>query len=135
MARLGGQELASLVIWQRAEGALVFLSSIALFVYLGSEWSWWLVVLIFFAPDVSFVAYLLGPKVGAFGYNIAHVYALGAILLALGLSMELATAPLLGALWLAHSGFDRMLGYGLKSPEGFTKTHLGTIGPASADEP
>lgn len=29
---------------------------------------------------------------------------------------------------LAHAGFDRMLGYGLKSPEGFTVTHLGTIG-------
>lgn len=35
---------------------------------------------------------------------------------------------LLGALWLAHSGFDRMLGYGLKSPEGFSITHLGRIG-------
>jgi hypothetical protein len=34
----------------------------------------------------------------------------------------------LGALWLAHSGFDRMLGYGLKSPDGFSFTHLGRIG-------
>lgn len=34
----------------------------------------------------------------------------------------------LGELWVAHAGFDRMLGYGLKSPEGFTVTHLGTIG-------
>lgn len=122
----------SLVIWQRVEGAVVFLSSIAILVSLGAEWSWWLVVLVFFAPDISFGAYLLGPKVGSIGYNIAHVYALGATLLALGLSMDLITASLLGALWLAHSGFDRMLGYGLKAPEGFTKTHLGVIGRATA---
>jgi hypothetical protein len=30
--------------------------------------------------------------------------------------------------WVAHIGFDRALGYGLKYPTGFTATHLGTIG-------
>nr|WP_312052333.1 DUF4260 family protein [Brevundimonas diminuta] len=33
-------------------------------------------------------------------------------------------------IWLAHIGFDRALGYGLKSPEAFGLTHLGLIGPA-----
>lgn len=124
--------MSNLIIWQRVEGAVVFLSSIAIFVYLDGDWSWWLAFLVFFAPDMSFAAYFLGSKVGAIGYNVAHVYGLGAALLALGLSMDFIIASLLGALWLAHAGFDRMLGYGLKSPEGFTKTHLGTIGRTSA---
>lgn len=34
----------------------------------------------------------------------------------------------LGALWFAHSGFDRMLGYGLKTPQGLHHTHLSLIG-------
>jgi hypothetical protein len=32
------------------------------------------------------------------------------------------------AVWLAHIGFDRALGYGLKLRAGFGFTHLGRIG-------
>ncbi len=32
--------------------------------------------------------------------------------------------------WLAHIGFDRALGYGLKYAEGFGFTHLGRLGNA-----
>ena len=31
-------------------------------------------------------------------------------------------------IWLAHIGFDRALGYGLKYASGFGFTHLGRIG-------
>jgi hypothetical protein len=34
----------------------------------------------------------------------------------------------LALIWLAHIGFDRMLGYGLKYQSGFGDTHLGRIG-------
>ena len=34
----------------------------------------------------------------------------------------------LALIWFVHIGVDRMLGYGLKYPEGFKLTHLGTIG-------
>ena len=34
----------------------------------------------------------------------------------------------LGLLWVAHVGFDRMMGYGLKESSGFNDTHLGRIG-------
>ena len=30
-----------------------------------------------------------------------------------------------GLIWIAHIGFDRALGYGLKYPTGFGDTHLG----------
>ena len=114
--------------WQRLEGALVFAAALVLFVFLDDTIAWWLAVLLFFAPDLSFAAYALGPRIGALGYNLVHVYAFGAVLLAAGLVANAVTLSALGALWLAHSGFDRMLGYGLKSPEGFKITHLGPIG-------
>jgi Domain of unknown function (DUF4260) len=31
-------------------------------------------------------------------------------------------------IWLAHIGFDRALGYGLKYEVGFSFTHLGRVG-------
>lgn len=37
----------------------------------------------------------------------------------------------LALIWFVHIGIDRMLGYGLKYPEGFKITHLGTIGQAT----
>ena len=36
-------------------------------------------------------------------------------------------------IWLAHIGFDRALGYGLKYASGFTFTHLGRIGRNAAN--
>ncbi|KAA9007955.1 DUF4260 family protein [Histidinibacterium aquaticum] len=115
--------------WQRAEGLLVFLGGLLIFWQTGSGLAWWAAVLLFFAPDLSFAGYLGGPKVGAALYNSVHIYGFGAGLLGLGVLAGMPVVAALGALWLAHSGFDRMLGYGLKLPEGFTATHLGRIGP------
>lgn len=116
------------VLWQRVEGALLFATGILLFWRGGHDFSVWQALLIFFVPDLSMLGYALGPKVGAFCYNTVHVYALGASLLAAGLIGSLPDLAAIGALWLAHSGFDRMLGYGLKSAQGFAFTHLGKIG-------
>jgi len=38
-------------------------------------------------------------------------------------------------IWLAHIGFDRALGYGLKYASGFGFTHLGRIGKPSNWQP
>ena len=35
---------------------------------------------------------------------------------------------LIAMIWLAHIGFDRALGYGLKYERGFGFTHMGRIG-------
>lgn len=116
------------VLWQRVEGALVFAAGLVLFWMAGSDLPWWAALLLFFAPDLSFAAYGLGPRIGAAIYNLVHVYALGAVLLALGGLLGWPLLAGLGALWLAHSGFDRMLGYGLKASSSFQDTHLGRIG-------
>ncbi len=126
------------VLWQRLEGALVFLAALALAWWIGADlawWigadlAWWLAVLAFFAPDLSFLFYGLGSRVGGFAYNSVHTYGFGAAVLALGLACGLPLLAALGALWLGHCGFDRLLGYGLKSRESFSDTHLGRIGKA-----
>lgn len=114
------------IIWQRLEGGCVFLSAVGLFLN-GDGIVWWLAIVLFFAPDISFAGYLAGPRVGALVYNLVHIYGFGALLLVLGEGLETPVLAALGALWIAHAGFDRMLGYGLKSRKGFTITHLGTI--------
>ena len=121
-----------LILWQKAEGALI--CAAALWLYAGAETvlPLWAAVLVFFAPDLSFLAYVLGKRVGSVCYNLVHVYGLGVVTLVAG---HLWGAPLwfeVGALWLAHSGFDRMIGYGLKSVQGFEITHLGPIGKRRA---
>lgn len=114
--------------WQRVEGAIIFGVGIVMFLHLNVDIPWWLPLLLFFAPDISFAGYLMGPRVGAAVYNLVHVYAFGLVLLTFGVLTSWGLLGPLGALWLAHSGFDRMLGYGLKSPDAFTTTHLGPIG-------
>lgn len=116
------------MLWQRIEAAGVLAAGIAIHVHVGTGWPWWAALLIFLAPDLTFAAYAVGPKIGAWVYNAAHLYAAGAVLLAIGLLLALPVLSALGALWMAHVGFDRLLGYGLKSEAGFALTHLGRIG-------
>lgn len=120
--------MRDLIAWQKIEGGLVLLAGLAAVPWGEAGLSWWVALLVFFAPDLTFAAYVLGPRAGAIAYNLAHIYAFGAIGMAAGLAMRDPVLLSLGALWMAHSGFDRMLGYGLKSGESFGITHLGVIG-------
>lgn len=118
-----------MIHWQRFEGALILAASLWLLTLLpGATLPLWALALLFFAPDLAFAAYLAGPRAGAALYNLLHLYALGLGLLTLGLALPQPLLVTLGALWLGHAGFDRMLGYGLKSATGFHDTHLGRIG-------
>jgi hypothetical protein len=114
----------SVRIWLRVEGLITLVLATYLFGQAGG--SLLAFTLLFFTPDLSFVAYLGGPRIGAAVYNVAHSYVgpliVGAALLAAGVGL---TFPLV---WVAHIGFDRALGYGLKYPSAFAETHLGPIG-------
>jgi hypothetical protein len=110
----------------RAEGlALLALATVA-FVY--THTTWWLYGALFFVPDVSFAGYLAGPKAGAALYNAMHSTVTPALLAALGLALGASLTLAIAAIWAAHIGFDRLLGYGLKYAGGFGETHLGRIG-------
>jgi hypothetical protein len=109
-----------------AEGLALFaLATVAFFF---TRASWWLYGVLFFVPDVSFVGYLAGPKMGAIVYNAMHTTLAPALLGALGFALGATLMLAIAAIWAAHIGFDRLLGYGLKYADGFGETHLGRIG-------
>ncbi|MEW6100343.1 MAG: DUF4260 domain-containing protein [Pseudomonadota bacterium] len=113
----------------RLEGAAVL--ALALWAYHQHAAGWGLFAAAFLAPDLSFLGYLAGPRVGARLYNTAHSYLGPAACLALGLLAAVPWAVPAALIWAAHIGFDRALGYGLKYPSGFRHTHLGLIGRPS----
>jgi len=88
-------------------------------------WSW---VLLFFSPDLSMIGYLVSPRTGALTYNLFHHRAVAVILLAVGFLMHMDILIASGLLLVAHSSFDRMLGYGLKFPDDFKHTSLDWMG-------
>ncbi len=110
----------------QAEGLALLTASAAAYATQGFGWRWF--VLFFLAPDLTFAAYLLGPRWGAAAYNAAHS-TIGPLMLG-GAGLVLGSEPLILAalIGLAHAGFDRMLGYGLKYGTGFGDTHLGRKG-------
>ncbi len=113
--------------WLRTEGLVVAAGAVTFYAALGAA-GWILFALLFFLPDVSFAGYLAGPRVGAVVYNVAHTYTTALIPLVAGWLADSPLAVAVGLIWIAHIGFDRLLGYGLKLPAGFRHTHLGMIG-------
>ena len=112
--------------WLRAEGLAAFLGGLAAWVALGAPWPLFPILLL--VPDISMVGYLGGPHTGAITYNLAHNWATGGIVLGLGLLFAVPALVLAGVILVAHTGIDRLLGYGLKYPTAFQDTHLGRIG-------
>jgi hypothetical protein len=110
----------------RLEGLALFAGMTLLYAFWGGPW--WLYALLFLAPDLSFLAYLLGPKVGAWVYNAAHSEIIPLAMLTAGFGFAPPLLLSVALIWLAHIGADRALGYGLKYRAGFGFTHLGRIG-------
>jgi hypothetical protein len=110
----------------RLEGLALLALTAGAYFWLGGPW--WLFLVLFLAPDLSFLGYLAGPAVGAAAYNAAHSTVGPIALLALGVLAALPLAVSLALIWAAHVGFDRALGYGLKYSTAFGHTHLGRIG-------
>jgi hypothetical protein len=110
----------------RLEGLLLLGGAAALFWRSGGDWR--LFAALFFVPDISFAGYLAGPRAGAAAYNAMHSTAGPLLLAAAGLALGQPLALAVALIWLAHVGFDRALGYGLKHVSGFGFTHLGRIG-------
>jgi len=110
----------------RLEGLTLFVGMVVLY----GVWdgSWWVFAILFLAPDLSFLAYLSGPRTGALIYNAAHSYMAPVALMTLGFGFAAPLTLSIAMIWLAHIGFDRALGYGLKYVAGFGFTHLGRIG-------
>jgi len=105
------------------EGAALL--AVALFAYDRLHGSWTLFALLFFAPDFSMLFYLGGPRAGAVAYNCLHVTFVPLALAVFGLLVSNPLIVQIALIQLAHIGFDRALGFGLKYPTEFGDTHLG----------
>jgi Domain of unknown function (DUF4260) len=110
----------------RLEGLTLFLGMTLLYAVWGG--SWWIYLLLFLAPDLSFAGYVIGPREGATIYNAAHSYMAPIALMTAGFAIAAPLMLSIAMIWLAHIGIDRALGYGLKYSSGFGFTHLGLIG-------
>ena len=110
----------------RLEGMVLFLGMTVL--YYKWEGEWLVYALLFLVPDISFAAYLVSPRAGAFAYNTAHTYLAPVALMTFGFADDAPLVLSIAMIWLAHIGIDRALGYGLKYSAGFGFTHLGRIG-------
>jgi hypothetical protein len=113
----------------QSEGLALFLGALAAYQWLGN--SWWMFAVLILAPDVSFLGYLLGPRVGAMCYNVMHS-TIGPFILTvvswwLGPQILTSITASVAAIWFAHIGMDRAIGYGLKYASGFKDTHLGKL--------
>ena len=104
------------------EGAVVFVAATALYFHEG--YAWWLYLLLALAPDLSFLGYLAGPRIGSLVYNAAHTFALPVALGAVGVLADVDGLVAVTLIWIAHIGADRALGYGLKYPSAFKDTHM-----------
>lgn len=110
----------------RLEGFAAFAAATACYAHAG--FSWPAFALLFLAPDLAMLGYLAGPRLGARSYNLAHTYAAAVALALLGFTGGMPAAAAGGLIWIAHIGFDRALGYGLKYPTAFGDTHFGRVG-------
>jgi hypothetical protein len=99
----------------------VLAASLAAYAQIGAHWG--IFAFLFLGPDLSMLAYLAGPRVGAVVYNAFHTYLAPALVGGVLLLLDKRIWPLV-VIWTAHIGLDRMLGFGLKFASGFRDTHL-----------
>lgn len=128
---MSGSATGGVLALLRVEGAVVLIAALMMYGKFGLGWSTFAVA--FLAPDLAFLGYLAGPRIGAIAYNTTHSFVGCVSTLVAGAVWGVPVLVGAGLIWAAHIGFDRALGYGLKYSAGFRFTHLGLIGRAKRD--
>jgi hypothetical protein len=96
----------------------------AAYAYGQMAFSWWMFAALFLVPDVFMLGYLRNTSWGAVLYNAGHTSVVPLVILVVAHGFGYSQLLALSLIWIAHIGFDRALGYGLKYASGFTHTHL-----------
>jgi hypothetical protein len=104
------------------EGAAILFLSV--FFYRTTHGGWLLFALLFLAPDLFMLGYLINTRIGAAVYNLVHTTTLPLFFIGFALLLNQSKFLPYALIWLAHIGIDRMLGYGLKYQANFKDTHL-----------
>ena len=113
------------VLKLEALGLLILFSAIYFHFYPGT---WGFYLSLFFVPDVSFILFVITKRLGAIAYNLFHHQGVLVLLFMTGYLIQNELLMKIGLVFLAHSSFDRVAGYGLKYFDSFDHTHLGWIG-------
>jgi hypothetical protein len=100
------------------------LLTLTLYAYHHLHYSWLLFAILFLAPDLFMLGYLINPSTGAATYNLAHTLLFPITLLLIAYTTNHPLLAALSLIWIAHIALDRLLGYGLKYPTYFKDTHL-----------
>lgn len=101
---------------------------LGIFLFSKLEYAWWWFPVLLLTPDIGMIGYLFNTKIGAFTYNAFHHKAIAIILGLSGFYLNNSLLILIGVILFSHASFDRVFGYGLKYPDSFKNTHLGSIG-------
>lgn len=104
------------------EGLVLLAAAIGIYASLRGDL--WLFLILILAPDLGMLGYLGGARLGAMTYNALHTYLLPAVLITASWLCDWQLGILLGLIWFAHIGMDRLAGYGLKYPTAFKDSHL-----------
>jgi len=112
-------------VWLRLEGLALLIATIVIFSGQGQKW--WLYPALLLVPDIFMLGYLANTKIGAFFYNLGHIYLAPGLLILCELKTDSKFALAVGVIWLGHIGWDRFFGYVLKYDYYFKHTHLGDL--------
>ncbi len=124
-----GSTNGSVSLILRLEGLLALCCAGIAYAAVSADWPRF--ALLFLVPDISMLGYLAGKSIGAASYNLGHSYLSPGALALAGFAAHVPVVYPVALIWVAHIGFDRALGYGLKYPAGFGVTHLGAVGRGS----
>ncbi|MBO7743486.1 DUF4260 domain-containing protein [Paenibacillus sp. MWE-103] len=106
----------------RIEGLAVL--ALGTYMYFSNGYNWIVFLLLLLLPDASMLGYAFNKKAGAYLYNAAHTFVTPLLLLFAGMAFASGFLTMIGFIWLAHIGMDRMMGYGLKYETDFKDTHI-----------
>jgi hypothetical protein len=126
-----GAVRGSVAVTLRLEGAVAL--TLAVLAYRATGAGWLMFAILFLAPDLSMIGYLINKRVGAWMYNFGHSYLTPSAVALLGIALGTTILWPIALIWAAHIGFDRLVGYGLKYSEAFGATHLGWKGKRDFD--
>ena len=110
-------------------GLGVFTTALAITVVITYHASWWPLVVFAILPDLSFLFGMstglergrLHPRAVPI-YNALHRYWVPAALLGVTFILQSPEYLAAGLAWTAHNSFDRSLGFGLRTREGFQRS-------------
>jgi hypothetical protein len=109
--------------------ALGFIAAgLAIAVVITRHTSWWQLAVLAIAPDITLLfgsgrglqRGQLAPRAVPF-YNAVHRFWAPTVLTIAALALGSGAWVAAGLAWIAHIAFDRSLGFGLRTPEGFQR--------------